>query len=66
MRVVTLKRLTVYLIKNPRAKIPLLYWYEIVKKLIGKIYQILGMILIQLIMWGIIDMSLTSKGMIID
>ena len=31
MRVVTPKRLTEFSKKHPRAKIPLLYWYEIVK-----------------------------------
>jgi len=32
MRVVTPKKLVEYSIKHPEAKIPLLYWYEIVKK----------------------------------
>jgi len=32
MRVVTPKRLTEYSNKNPQARIPLLHWYEIVKK----------------------------------
>jgi len=32
MRVVTPKRLTEYSNKNPQVRIPLLHWYEIVKK----------------------------------
>jgi len=32
MRVVTPKRLAEYSNKNPQSKIPLLHWYEIVKK----------------------------------
>jgi len=31
MRVVTLKRLTEFSTKHPQSKIPLLYWYELVK-----------------------------------
>lgn len=31
MRVVTPRRLSDFSIKNPKAKIPLLYWYEIVR-----------------------------------
>ena len=31
MRVVTPKKLREYSVKHPQAKIPLLYWYEIVK-----------------------------------